>query len=295
MSSQPFMQLYVSDYLSDTLDLTTEQHGAYLLLLMTMWRNEARLPNDTNKLARIARLSPAKFKRVWEEISRFFDVDGDDITNARLAKEFKKAKEKSQVRADAGSAGGKAKALKNKEPDLANATDLLKQGQKSEPDSIGGGGSACAREAENFDPFDGVEDAPVEVKSDQGQSPTFRERILGAIGVDPTSGMTGPTGRMIGTQADMTFAGKWISELGLTEDEVVATVGEVMSAKRDGPPSTFIYFNKAMERLAGAKASPQLNPAEANITVINGARNERPSKSKQRLDAFIAGAVRGHG
>lgn len=124
MSSTPFMQLYVGDYLADTLDLTTEQHGAYLLLLLTMWQHDAKLPNDPVKLARIARMTPAKFRKVWEEIGRFFDDDGDTISNARLTKERKKAIEKSVKRAAAGSAGGHAKALKDKGTDVAKATRL---------------------------------------------------------------------------------------------------------------------------------------------------------------------------
>lgn len=134
MSNTPFMQLYVGDYLADTTDLTCEEHGAYLLLLMTMWRHGANLPNDPKKLARIARLSPRKWKIVWAEIGRFFDVDGDTISNKRMTKEYEKARVKSDLRAQAGSKGGKAKALKTNKPPLANATVLLKQGQKSEPD-----------------------------------------------------------------------------------------------------------------------------------------------------------------
>lgn len=114
MSTAPFMQLYPADYLADTMDLSAEQHGAYLLILMTMWQHDAKLPNDLIKLARIARMTPAKFKAVWAEISRFFLVEGSTITNARLLKEHQKAQKKSEARAIAGKAGGVAKALKDK-------------------------------------------------------------------------------------------------------------------------------------------------------------------------------------
>lgn len=136
MSTNPFMQLYVGDYLADTLDLTTEQHGAYLLLLMTMWRHDARLPNEPAKLARIARVSPRRWPQIWDAIGRFFFVEGDEIGNSRLDREHQKAVSISQKRIASGKAGGAAKALKNKEQDLANGTVLPKHSQNhiSEPE-----------------------------------------------------------------------------------------------------------------------------------------------------------------
>lgn len=128
------MQLYVGDYLADTLHLTTEQHGAYLLLLMTMWRHDAALPNDAAKLARIARVSPKRWPAIWSEIADFFTINGDAITNARLTKEHQKAVSISQERKTAGSKGGKANALKYINMHEANATARLKHSQISEPD-----------------------------------------------------------------------------------------------------------------------------------------------------------------
>lgn len=131
------MQLYVGDYLADTLHLTTEQHGAYLLLLMTMWRQDASLPNDATKLARIARVSPKRWPTIWSEIECFFVVSEDKITNKRLTKEHQKAVSISLERKNAGSLGGKAKALKRRDSTVANAVANavaeLKHSQISEP------------------------------------------------------------------------------------------------------------------------------------------------------------------
>lgn len=132
MSSTPFMQLYVGDYLADTLDLTTEQHGAYLLLLMTMWRQGGSLPSDPKKLARIARVSARRWHVVWQEIEHFFYESDGVIRNERLDREHKKAVSISEKRIASGAKGGRAKALKTKEPDLANAKAGLKHSQKSE-------------------------------------------------------------------------------------------------------------------------------------------------------------------
>lgn len=76
------MQLYVADYLGDTRHLTTEQHGAYLLLLMTMWRSDGILPNCDKKLARITGCTPTRWSKIKADVLEFFDsVDGGLTSN----------------------------------------------------------------------------------------------------------------------------------------------------------------------------------------------------------------------
>lgn len=133
--SQPFMQLYVADYLGDTRHLTTEQHGAYLLLLMTMWRAGGRLPNEDKKLARITGCTSSRWAKIKAEVTEFFSVDGDEITHKRLMFELEKAQEKSIKRSVSGTQGGIAKSLKNKRPVVANASDLPWHSSEPESDS----------------------------------------------------------------------------------------------------------------------------------------------------------------
>lgn len=129
MSAAPFMQLYIADYLGDTQHLSTEQHGAYLLLLMAMWRADGRLPNDEKKLARITRVSLRRWHIVAPDVMAFFDVDGGDITQKRLVEERQKVTSISEKRSASGKLGGDAKALKTNNVPLANATSLPEHSQ----------------------------------------------------------------------------------------------------------------------------------------------------------------------
>jgi len=104
-----FMPLFVADYLADTTDLTTEEHGAYLLLLMASWRNGGTITSDHAKLARIAKLSPARWRAAWESLSRFFVVDGDSMHQKRLRAEHEKAMGRKLAASESGRLGAAAK------------------------------------------------------------------------------------------------------------------------------------------------------------------------------------------
>lgn len=130
--STPFMQLYVADYLGDTRHLTTEQHGAYMLLLMTMWRAGGDLADDDEKLARIVCLTVARWRKIKADVINLLIVENGRVTQKRLTAELEKASKKSELRADAGRRGGEAKALKENKQVMANAIVLPKH--SSEPD-----------------------------------------------------------------------------------------------------------------------------------------------------------------
>ncbi len=111
MAEFPFLPLWVDAYLSDTVDLTPEQHGIYLLLLMLAWRRaDCSIPADTEYLRSWFRhqtgMHGNKFNAVVPPIlERFFmRIDGDFVQK-RLRKErdfvekkSRKARENAQKR-----------------------------------------------------------------------------------------------------------------------------------------------------------------------------------------------------
>jgi uncharacterized protein YdaU (DUF1376 family) len=104
-----WMPLYVNDYFGDTMTFTTEQHGAYLLLLMTAWKEDGRLPNNAVCLAQCARMSPAQWARVEPILRQKFTVTPEWWTHKRVAAELAKAKEHVAKRSAAGKRGAAAK------------------------------------------------------------------------------------------------------------------------------------------------------------------------------------------
>jgi len=99
------MPFFIGDYLADTTDLTTEEHGAYLLILMDLWRRRGATTSDHAKLARIAKLTPAKWRTTWETLSRFFVIEGDTLRQKRLTKELEKAVGRRKAASESGARG----------------------------------------------------------------------------------------------------------------------------------------------------------------------------------------------
>ena len=127
MSKTPFMPLWVSDFLGDTLDLDAQEVGAYLLLLMAQWNRDGKsLPDDPKKLQRVARCG-RNWPKVWGVIGRFFKRDDDGVYNVRLRQEAQIVAAKTIVRSHVGALGGRAKALKTFNRPLAKATVLPEQ------------------------------------------------------------------------------------------------------------------------------------------------------------------------
>jgi uncharacterized protein YdaU (DUF1376 family) len=97
-----WMPLYVGDYLRDTRDLNTLQHGAYLLLIMHYWQHDA-LPSDDARLAAITGLSAAQWRRVREPVQAKFS---DGWRHKRIEAEIAKTDRALMQRRAAGRNGG---------------------------------------------------------------------------------------------------------------------------------------------------------------------------------------------
>jgi uncharacterized protein YdaU (DUF1376 family) len=85
------MPLYVGDYLSDTMLLSTEEHGAYLLLLMTMWKHGGVLPDHDASLARIVRATPERWLDLRDCLSHFFRIHDGCWRHKRVEEEIQTA------------------------------------------------------------------------------------------------------------------------------------------------------------------------------------------------------------
>jgi len=102
------MPLYIGDYLGDTQRLTTEQHGAYLLLILDYWRNGPP-PDDDAVLQQITKLDRASWKRHRPTIQRMFQVTDGQWLHRRIDKELEAAAANAERRSSKASKAAKAR------------------------------------------------------------------------------------------------------------------------------------------------------------------------------------------
>lgn len=109
MSKKPdvWMPFYIGDYLADTAHLTTEQHGAYFLLLLAAWKRRGTLPDDDEQLAAIVRLPLATWLKHRRILVEFFALGDGLWTQARLMHEYQAAAKANEAQQINGKKGGR--------------------------------------------------------------------------------------------------------------------------------------------------------------------------------------------
>lgn len=104
-----WMPLYIGKYLGATSHLTTEQHGAYFLLLMAAWKRGGWLPDDDEQLASTCKLTLETWRRHRRVLIEFFEVHDGRWVQERVTAERAKATHISAVRSENGKLGGRPK------------------------------------------------------------------------------------------------------------------------------------------------------------------------------------------
>lgn len=244
MAQFPAIPLFTDAYLGDTTHLTTIEHGAYLLLLMTMWRAGGSLPSEDRMLTRYTKLRLDQWRKMKPVIMEFFEEKDGKITQKRLTDELGLALQRSAGQAHKA----KARWLKNKETHDAAASAQHKpqqnHGNASQTQThIGGGGGARARD--HAPTHTREDDPPTEsLVSMPDDAVALYESVMAACGVrndiTPTYWMP-PTA--------IIEVARWRG-LGLTDEEIIEVAKGSRRAKREPPNGP-----KALERFMAIAAS----------------------------------------
>ena len=109
MAALPYIQLYVADYLADTVHLTTEQHGAYLMIIFNYWQTGKPIPES--RLPGITKLSPDRWSEIRDLMSEFFSVEEGKWTHLRIEADLETVNAQQTQRSRAGRASAKKRQL----------------------------------------------------------------------------------------------------------------------------------------------------------------------------------------
>ncbi|GAB5431268.1 MAG: hypothetical protein EpisKO_06380 [Epibacterium sp.] len=127
--SLPYFPMFPSDFEAKTSHLTLAEDGAYNRLLRICWMTPGcSIPADEAWIMRRVRaFTEADKEAVRAVLGEFFTVENGRYSNAKLTRIWIEANDAHEKRKNAGSKGGKAKALKTKETGSSNAKAMPKQ------------------------------------------------------------------------------------------------------------------------------------------------------------------------
>ena len=251
--------IWVDAFQRDTQHLEADEIGAYFLILMAMWTREScDFPDDDNRLARVSRVSSRLWKsRIGPVLREFLTADSGVVFSKRLRQEATYVERQVKQQSDRKTGENPSKYLEYNEPPSTADTsaDEPRHYPSQQPNNLHKDSSSSSS-------------AGVPADAEKPISEGLIPRLTHALGFDhhgqiPKYWVT-PEAGMI--------ASRWRTDLGLTDDEIVAVA--LGSAKaHNGPARGPKVLNDAMARYAAEKTAPPLRPSENTPSASTG----RPS------------------
>ena len=101
MADFPALPVFTDAFLADTMHLSRDEIGAYMLLLFTAWRRpECDLPDDDVFLAKIVRCDQRKWRHLRPVMEQFHVIENGKWRQKRLQKERKYVDKHSKTQRD---------------------------------------------------------------------------------------------------------------------------------------------------------------------------------------------------
>lgn len=123
-----WMPLFIGDYKKDTGRLNTEQHGAYLLLIMEYW-STGPLADDDDELSSITLMPPKVWKTNRPKIARFFQIVDGQWRHKRIDEELVKWSERKLMAVERARRAGQASAKSRASSSTPSSTSSTSQVQ----------------------------------------------------------------------------------------------------------------------------------------------------------------------
>jgi uncharacterized protein YdaU (DUF1376 family) len=124
-----YCRFYFGDYLKDTMGLTTQEHGAYLLLLLAYYSQQKPLPADDSTLASITRSSAHQWAKLRPRMAQFFSINSETWCHKRCELEMAIASGDKSRRVLGANLTNAQKARKSK-PQAGSFTDAERHAER---------------------------------------------------------------------------------------------------------------------------------------------------------------------
>lgn len=256
-----WLPLYVGDYLRKTMRLTTEQHGAYLLLLMACWAEGGSITADEEDLAATVRLPLDRWLVMAPRILPFFEERDGRLHNARLSEELARANNITEARREAGRSSAARRQQNSSKPaanEKQNAIPSQSQSHKEDAD--------VAHAHDNWPEGDSFDHA----------------KLLLSLAGSKLSGMSEASKIASGVHE----IGRWRQAGCAWGLDVVPTIVSMATKKRGGKIQSWGYFTEAVAQSKADRERP--------LTIPEGRTDDQPaSPNLDRRHANLGRALAG--